>query len=296
MNGLGNDFVVVDVRAYPAWGDLLASPAVVRRLCDRHRGIGADGVLAILAAQSVGSVATMRVHNADGSLAEMCGNGLRCVAWFLAEQPPNRSPQTESSILLQVDTGAGPLRCLLSVFEDGRACSVEIEMGRPHFATQERITLSLGPQAIPLELSLVSMGNPHAVTFCDEARSYDELLSLAQRLGPWVEVHSQFPQRTNVEFVRRNPQHALALDVVVWERGCGVTQACGTGACAAVVVAGVAGVVPLGQRCAVRLPGGVLDIVVAQDLSVVSMRGPAETVFCGEVETSTIMALDGPAE
>ena len=134
MNGLGNDFIVVDVRSEPSWETLLADPAAVRRLCERHRGIGADGILAILEPETVLAVATMRVHNADGSRAEMCGNGLRCVARFLFERdaprPSSRLPE------LVIDTGAGPLCCVLALSEPGGVGSIEVDLGGPNGAAQ----------------------------------------------------------------------------------------------------------------------------------------------------------------
>jgi len=296
MNGLGNDFIVVDIRSETAWETLLTDPAAVRRLCDRHRGIGADGILAILPAETVGAVATMRVHNADGSRAEMCGNGLRCVARFLFEQPlPGLSfslPKAE----LVIDTGAGPLRCVLALLESGVLGSIEIDMGRPSVPVPSQVSLVVDPEMAAMELSLVSMGNPHAVRFCDAADSYESLFELARRFGPQIEQHPFFAHKTNVEFVRVRDQFASGLEVVVWERGCGITQACGTGACAAMVAACRRGMMLFGRRCEVRLPGGVLEVTVAPDLSAVHMRGPAETVFFGEYETSSIMAPDGASK
>lgn len=296
MNGLGNDFIVVDIRSETAWETLLTDPAAVRRLCDRHRGIGADGILAILPAETVGAVATMRVHNADGSRAEMCGNGLRCVARFLFEQPlPGLSfslPKAE----LVIDTGAGPLRCVLALLESGVLGSIEIDMGRPSVPVPSQVSLVVDPEMAAMELSLVSMGNPHAVRFCDAADSYESLFELARRFGPQIEQHPFFAHKTNVEFVRVRDQFASGLEVVVWERGCGITQACGTGACAAMVAACRRGMMSFGRRCEVRLPGGVLEVTVAPDLSAVHMRGPTETVFFGEYETSSIMAPDGASK
>ena len=296
MNGLGNDFIVVDVRSEPSWEMLLADPAAVRRLCERHRGIGADGILAILPAETFGAVATMRVHNADGSRAEMCGNGLRCVARFLFEQPsPGLSFSLPESELV-IDTGAGPLCCVLALPEPGVLGSIEIDMGRPSVPVPSQVSLVVDPEMAAIELALVSMGNPHAVRFCDAADSYESLFELARRFGPQIEQHPFFAHKTNVEFVRVRDQFASGLEVVVWERGCGITLACGTGACAAMVAACRRGVMPFGRRCEVRLPGGALDVTVAPDFLAVRMRGPAETVFFGEYETSSIMAPDGAAK
>ena len=292
MNGLGNDFIIADLQTEPAWARVLAQPELIRRLCDRHTGIGADGILAVLEPSRTDSVATMQVHNADGSRAEMCGNGLRCVARYLHD----RGGASRLGPVLHVDTDVGPLRCELTLSPDQLVTAIEINMGCPVVMEPAQMQLVLPQEPQPLELTLISMGNPHAVLFCDQAESYDALRLWAERIGPQVERHPLFPQRTNVELVRRSPASPNGLDVVVWERGCGVTQACGTGACAAVVAAGRLGWLPLGTRALVRLPGGLLDVMCEKDLSAVWMRGPAETVFFGEVETSSIMALDGAAK
>lgn len=159
-----------------------------------------------------------------------------------------------------------------------------------------QVSLVVDPEVAAIELELVSMGNPHAVRFCDGADSYESLFELARRLGPQIEQHPFFAQKTNVEFVRVRDTSASGLEVVVWERGCGITQACGTGACAAMVAACRRGMMPFGRRCEVRLPGGALEVTVAPDLSAVHMRGPTETVFFGEYKTSSIMAPDGASK
>lgn len=296
MNGLGNDFVVADLRACPEWSGVLSDPALVRRVCDRHRGVGADGILAIAEGISEHASASMRVHNSDGSIAEMCGNGLRCVARYVFEQM-RAEPQIPSrQAALTIDTGAGALRCELSLGADRTVESIAVDMGRPVLIAPELVELVVGPSLTPLHVMLISMGNPHAVQFCDETLDYDRLVALATRLGPHVETDQRFAHRTNAEFVVNRPQPFPRLDVVVWERGCGITQACGTGACAAVVAACRRGLIPLGAACTVRLPGGTLVVTVASDFSSVRMRGPAETVFCGEIATSSIMAVDGATQ
>lgn len=294
MNGLGNDFLVVDLPKHPDWEPVLAEPLLVRRICDRHRGVGADGILAVRKAQSDGSVATMHVHNADGSMAEMCGNGLRCVARYVLERDREPLGWGSAPPLLTIDTGAGPLACSLALSPAGDVESVEIEMGRPTLLSPEPVTLRVGDSR--LMLRLVSMGNPHAVELCDEALTYEQLIERATALGPLVETDPLFPQRTNVEFVKARSRGSSHLDVVVWERGCGITQACGTGACASVVAACLQGLIPPGMPCTVRLPGGILTVTVAKDLSSVRMRGPAEIVFFGELLTSSIMAVDGATD
>jgi diaminopimelate epimerase len=282
--GLGNDFVVVDLRAgepAPTPND----PAAAERLCDRHFGIGADGVLPILAATVAGADARMRVLNADGSEAEMCGNGIRCVAKFLHDRDPamRRSP-------LRIETGAGVLACAVTTGADGLVDTVAVEMGRPRLGRGEiPMTGAAGERCLeqPLEvagraLSItgVSMGNPHAIAFVDETGA--ALRRLAETVGPSVETHAWFPRRTNSEFARVHAPDDIEL--VVWERGCGITLACGTGACATAVAACLTGRARPGREIGVRLPGGRLGVTVAPDYSGVTMRGPARLSFEGSVE------------
>jgi diaminopimelate epimerase len=288
VQGLGNDFVVVDLRpGRPGSGaDMGPSPqdpAVVRAVCDRHFGIGADGVLAIL--PGVKGDARMRVLNADGSEAEMCGNGIRCVAKVLYETDPGlRRP------VLRIDTGAGLLECELEV-AGSEVQSVAVEMGRPRYARDE-IPLAPGGsgRAVrePIEVlgqslrfTAVSMGNPHAVIFVDDPSA--DLRALAERFGPTIEVSPGFPRRTNVELARVRPG-GREIDLVVWERGVGITLACGTGACATVAAACLEERLPRGREVRVHLLGGPLEITVAPDDSGVRMRGPAVSVFRAELD------------
>ncbi len=268
-HGLGNDFVVLDRRS----GGSPVEPAQAIALCDRRRGVGADGVLTVLPSSS--GVARMHVANADGSTAEMCGNGLRCVAKFLADEGGL------SGDSLRIETGAGVLECGLLRGPDGKVAEVRVDMGRPELSA-ERIPMATAGRFVDRQLEVrgrairgtaVSMGNPHLVLFGPEREEAGEL-------GPLLERHPLFPNRTNVEFVRLSPE---GLDVLVWERGCGFTQACGTGACAALVAAVVEGRLPAGAELPVQLPGGLLHIQVLPDLSRVLMRGPAERVFGGEL-------------
>lgn len=277
--GTGNDFVVVDLRrdggTPPA--QAIQEPAVVRQICDRHFGVGADGVLAIL--PSASGDARMRVLNADGSEAEMCGNGLRCVAKVLYESDPAlRRPK------LNIETGAGVLACTLDV-AGGAVRDVAEEMGRPRL-TRSEIPLSPAGNDRALRESIrardrefrftaVSMGNPHAVIFVE---GDDDLRALAETYGPTLEVAERFPRRTNVEFARVRGHE---IDLVVWERGSGLTLACGTGACATVVAACLEGRQTPGAETPVHLPGGTLAITVAADYSGVRLRGPARIVFTG---------------
>lgn len=284
VQGLGNDFVVVDLRpGRPAAGATPSpeQPELVRAICDRHFGVGADGVLAILPTRN--GDARMRVLNADGSEAEMCGNGIRCVAKVLYESDPSLRKDA-----LKIDTGAGVLECAISA-PAGAVETVTVEMGRPRFSRDE-IPLSPGGTAravrTPIEtgggafqFTGVSMGNPHAVIFVDEPTR--DLRELAERHGPSLEMASVFPHRTNVEFARVREQE---IDLVVWERGCGITLACGTGACATAAAAALEERLAPGREIAVHLPGGTLFITVASDFSGVRMRGPATTVFTSELD------------
>ncbi len=267
-HGLGNDFVVLDRRQTGVDIDANLS----RWMCDRRRGIGADGVLSLLPSKA--GVARMVVHNADGSIAEMCGNGLRCAVKYLVDHSGERPER------IDVETGAGVLPCFPAYGPDGVA-EVDISMGParlvapnlPSGATGRPVLEAPIPGHDGLRGSAVSMGNPHLVLL-------DRPLDEAERLGPTLEVHPSFPDRTNVEFVRVDQD---GLTVVVWERGCGLTQACGTGACASAAAAVLAKRLPADAWLRVTLPGGDLQIRVPSDLSDIRLRGPVTSVFEGVV-------------
>ncbi len=251
-HGLGNDFVVVE-------GGAPMAPARAVALCDRHRGIGADGVLGVLPARD-GGAARMHIFNPDGSVAAMCGNGIRCVARHLAE---TRALDGE----IVVETDSGPRTCTVHRGPAG-VDSVTVEMGRARIeGTQEFV---VGVERV--RTLRVSMGNPHAVILDgpDAAR--------AGVLGPAIEA--LVPGGVNVGFGRAA---GSSVDLVVWERGAGLTEACGTGACAAAVAALHEGRLDGSGPVTVRLPGGALEITVGPDLAV-RMKGPAEKVFEGETE------------
>jgi len=284
--GTGNDFVLVDLRGNVPAGlaQAIQDPAVVRAVCDRHFGVGADGVLAIL--PSATGDARMRVLNADGSEAEMCGNGLRCVTKLLYESDPALRRPT-----LNIETGAGVLACTVEVV-GGAVQNVAEEMGRPRLTRTE---IPLAPdgdgralrepivaRVREFRFTAVSMGNPHAVIFVDGA---EDLRALAESYGPTLEVADRFPRRTNVEFARVRGHE---IDLVVWERGSGLTLACGTGTCATVVAACLEGRLAPGAETPVHLPGGTLTITVAPDYSGVRLRGPARQVFTGVLDDALL--------
>jgi len=280
-HGLGNDFLVVDLRDVPAAeAEAVQAPHNVIALCDRQFGVGGDGVLAVLPSSIAD--ARMRVLNSDGSEAEMCGNGIRCVAKELYDRGGLRKPE------LAIETGAGRLLCTLDV-QGGVTRSVTVAMGTPRLTrgelpmtgpTDERCVeqpLTLGD--VTRAITCVSMGNPHAISFVG---SRDEAMRLARSDGPTIERHVWFPNRTNVELA--HVKHRGEIDLVVWERGCGITLACGTGACATAVAAIVTGRADAATPIRVNLPGGSLEITVDAGLTGVAMKGPAVHVFDGELD------------
>jgi len=284
-HGLGNDFLVVDLRGASAAGAAaVQAPEAVIALCDRQFGVGGDGVLAVL--PSASADARMRVLNSDGSEAEMCGNGLRCVVKELHDRGGLRKPE------LAIETGAGRLTCAIDA-AGGIAHSVTVAMGKPRLLRGE-IPMS-GPAAErcveqPLEvagasraITCVSMGNPHAIAFVG---SRDEAYRLATTVGTLVENHAWFPRRTNAEFACVKSRDEI--DLIVWERGCGITLACGTGACATAVAAVVTARADEGRPIRVNLLGGSLEITVQPGLSGVAMKGPAIHVFDGELDLDAL--------
>jgi diaminopimelate epimerase len=269
LHGTANDFVYLDAR-----GGLPADPAALApRLCDRHRGIGADGVILLLPSERADC--RMRIVNADGSTAEMCGNGIRGFAKFVLD----RGLVAANPLRVETDAGVRTVRALAN---GGRVHRVAVEMGRPEWSGRA-IPVDADGEVVerPLEVagrtwtvSCVSMGNPHCVVFVDDVAG----LPIAE-IGPRFEHHPFFPRRVNTEFVRVEGPARLAMRV--WERGAGETMACGTGACAAAVVAARTG--RAGRRSVVALPGGELEIDWQANDEVV-MTGDAVEVFDGRIE------------
>jgi len=262
MHGLGNDFVVVDERPQD-WGDW---SVLAPRLAERRRGVGCDQVLVVRAS----TVADLRmdIYNADGSRAEMCGNGIRCLALWARERglaPPAG---------LRVETLAGVVAPRMLGEQ------VEVDMGEPRFEGREipvdadgvvkEHPVDVGEGSV--KVTCVSMGNPHAVVFVDDADSYP-----VAEVGPKVETHPFFPRRTNVEFVQVLGPNRLRMRV--WERGSGITQACGSGACAAAVAAHWTGRAE--RDLDLDLDGGTLSVRWDRESSHVFMTGPATVVFDG---------------
>ena len=250
--GLGNDFVVID-----ASDPEQMTPERAREICDRHFGIGADGVLLVLSGDK-GAHARMKVLNADGSVPEMCGNGLRCVAEHVG-----RARNLPEVI---VATDAGTFTCART---EG---NVRVDMGIVAASVETRIEVA-GRGYIVRE---VDMGNPHAVVFDAELARSDA----AAKLGPKFQKHAQFPRGVNVEFV--HDTHNAALNVVVWERGVGLTLACGTGACAVARAAVDTMRRSVNEDILVALPGGTLTMRVERDNRLI-MTGPAQRVFAGQL-------------
>lgn len=266
LHGLGNDFILVD-----AFHREIRDPgALAARLCDRHFGVGADGL--ILALPSASADARMGYYNSDGTAAEMCGNGIRCLGRFLYEKGLCRKSR------MTVETGAGMLTLALDV-EGGSVRSVTVDMGAPVFdphaipVAAETNEVTVLVEGRRLRFFCASMGNPHAVTF----DLYPEDAAF-RRLGPALVAHPLFPRGANIEFCRLNGEGGA--DVKVWERGDGPTLACGTGACAVLAAGASLGLLP--REAPIRLPGGVLDIKWAGD-GHLFMTGPAETVFEGRI-------------
>jgi diaminopimelate epimerase len=273
VEGLGNDFVLIDRRAddEAVRNDRIDRlRAVAPRLCDRRFGVGADGILVLAPPRTQGHDATMLVINHDGSVPEMCGNGLRCVAMLVAADRDAHE--------VVIDTDAGPRRCRVEIAGAAQPRwelhgGVEVDMGPG---------VDVGPvqaAAWSRPLARVSMGNPHAIAFTEAAEDPE---TLARTIGPAIENDPVFPGGTNVEFCRVDEAE---LVLWVWERGCGITSACGTGACATAFAAAKQGRAPFDAPIVVRLPGGALRITVPRDPEAgITMNGPARVVFAGRTE------------
>lgn len=267
MHGLGNDFMVVDLVTQRA---RLRSEQI-RRLADRHFGIGFDQLLIVEPPRDPDMDFCYRIFNADGDEVENCGNGARCFARFVLDQRLTHKRE------IHVETAGGPL--ILQIEEDGRVC---VDMGTPRFepstlpfeAGEDRLLHTLEVDGQRLEIGVASMGNPHAVLRVDDVEK-----APVSRLGPLIETHPHFPKRVNAGFMQVVSPHELRLRV--FERGSGETLACGTGACAAVACGIRQGL--LESPVTVHLRGGDLTITWAGGDASLKMTGPAERVFDGRV-------------
>jgi len=267
--GLGNDFILIDDRDRD---QPRLTPAQAEKLCDRHFGIGADGVIFALPGQN-GTDYTMRIFNSDGSEPEMCGNGIRCFAKYLAKLDGVSLPHTYT-----IHTLAGTITPEL--LPDGQ---VRVDMGEPRLLAAEIPTTLTAAEdqaiAVPLEVAdqtyavtCVSMGNPHCITFVEDVAGFP-----LTELGAKFECHPAFPAKINAEFIEVVRSNYIKMRV--WERGAGITLACGTGACASVVAGVLNG--KCDRRTTVELPGGPLQIEWS-DNNRIYMTGPAVLAFVGQ--------------
>ena len=262
MHGLGNDYVYVDCFD-PVTADIIAHTelsSLAQQLSDRHFGIGSDGLVLILPSDEAD--ARMRIFNADGSEAQMCGNAIRCVGKYLYESGICRRTQ------IRIHTLAG-LRTLRLHTTEGKVDSAEVNMGKAEVQFDELMI-----NYRPVAFVSVNMGNPHIVLF---PQTHVATMSLTP-LGPTLERHPHFPEGTNVEFV--SVRNSKEIDMRVWERGSGETMACGTGACAAAVAAAVLS--KTDNAVTVHLRGGDLHIHYDPETREVTMTGPATEAFRGE--------------
>lgn len=270
MHGLGNDFAVFDARKQA----LAFDAPLARSVADRRRGIGCDQIIVI--EKAAGADAFMLIRNADGAEVETCGNAARCVARLLMQETDRDTVRiaTPAGIIVCTNVGGG---------------FVTVDMGAPRFAWNEiplareidtnRFTVEVDGRSY--SAAAASMGNPHCVLFVDDADT-----APAVTLGPRIETHPMFPKRTNVEFVTvRDRSH---LRMRVWERGAGITQACGSGACAVVAAAHRRGLID--HKAEVELDGGELAIEVGEANGHMLMTGPATLTYRGEIELGTLGA------
>ena len=273
MEGCGNDYVYINgfTQSVPAE----EKPALVRRLSDRHFGIGGDGVIFINPAEEADF--EMEMWNADGTRSEMCGNGIRCVARYVYDF--GLTDQKEFSIV-----SAGKVKYMTLYEQDGQISAVRVNMGQPILeADQIPVRADHSPVInVPIEvqgkeyrMTCVSMGNPHAVVFVDSTEDFP-----LEQVGPYFENHPCFPNRTNTEFVQVIDRSRVRMRV--WERGTGETLACGTGCCATAVACVLNGLTD--NAITVEVLGGALQIEWDRDNDLVWMTGPATVVFSGEIE------------
>lgn len=272
MHGCGNDYVYLDsirqILPQEGRGEL------AKRLSDRHFGVGGDGAIFINASDVADF--EMEMYNADGSRAEMCGNGIRCVAKYVYDN--GLTDKTDISVV-----SAGEVKKLKLFTEDGKVSAVTVDMGAPVLEAKLVPVLSDHERVIEedievngtiYQMTCVSMGNPHAVVFVEDVESLD-----LEALGPCFERHERFPNRINTEFVELVDRKHVRMRV--WERGAGETLACGTGCCAVAAAGVLSGVTD--RELTVHVRGGEIQIAWEEATGHIFMTGPAETVFIGEI-------------
>ncbi|HEY8602027.1 MAG TPA: diaminopimelate epimerase [Thermomicrobiales bacterium] len=259
-HGLGNDYLIVEPTSLPSGVRL--TPRTVRLICDRHRGVGSDGILQLLPSISTPERFTLRIWNPDGSTAEKSGNGLRIFAKYLREHghtPANNftivTPGGAAAIALDLDP------------QTGRVAAITVDMGVPTFDPRTQITVA----SAELDVIILSVGNPHCVTIVPDTDAID-----LERLGPLIEHHPAFPERTNVQFA--TPVAPDRVRAIVWERGAGITLASGSSASAVAAACHRLGLV--GNMVTVAMPGGELVVRIGDD-GQLSLTGPAEEICRG---------------
>ena len=275
MHGCGNDYIYIN--GFTEKIEQEDKPELVRRISDRHFGIGGDG--AIFINPSTEADFEMEMYNADGSRAQMCGNGIRCVAKYVYDN--GLTNQTNISIV-----SCGQVKYLELFVKDGKVDTVRVNMGVPELrASKIPVTMPKDDATVirePIvvqgknyEMTCVSMGNPHAVVFMEDVEGLD-----IEKIGPYFETHERFPKKTNTEFVKVIDRGHVQMRV--WERGTGETLACGTGCCATVTACILNGLTD--ETVTVKLLGGELEITWDREADLVYMTGPATTVFEGEYD------------
>lgn len=273
MQGCGNDYVYINGGEENIPQE--KKPELVKRLSDRHFGIGADGVIFINPSKEADF--EMEMYNADGSRSEMCGNGIRCVAKYVYDK---QLTQKQSFTIIS----AGKLKHIWLETEAGEAVLVRVNMGTPELLAEKIPVISEQERVIDEEIivqgntyrmTCVSIGNPHAVVFVEDVKGME-----LEKLGSYFESHPRFPRRTNTEFVRVMDRHNVEMRV--WERGTGETLACGTGCCATVAACVLNGLTE--REVTVHVLGGDIQIRWDEEENQIYMTGPAVTVFEGEMK------------
>ncbi|MHB0947414.1 MAG: diaminopimelate epimerase [Sedimentisphaerales bacterium] len=276
MHGLGNDYVYIN-----CFEQAVKDPVPLAKvISDRHTGVGSDGLILICPSDKAN--VRMRMFNADGSESQMCGNGIRCVAKFAYEHKLGGSGSAPS---MKIETGRGVLTVGLEIDRNGKVEKVRVNMGQPILQPakipvlldgEKIVNMAIDVRSERMLMTCVSMGNPHAVFFTDDLSSIN-----LEKAGPAIENHELFPQRVNAHFVKVDSRGEFSM--ITWERGSGITMACGTGACACCVAAVLTG--RCDRKVKANLPGGQLELEWSADDDCVYMTGPAVEVFSGEWQT-----------